>query len=65
MSDAAASKRRVEPGGPQDRRDRPVSRVPLRAADAKRSVKNILDWNSYLPIDCVKTMVRLGWDYQT
>jgi hypothetical protein len=39
--------------------------VPLRAADAKRSVENILQWNCYLPIDCVKTMVRMGWDYTT
>ena len=39
--------------------------VPLRAADAKRSVKNILQWNCYLPSDCVRTMVRMGWDYTT
>jgi hypothetical protein len=39
--------------------------VPLRAADAKRSVKNILQWNCYLPCDCVRTMVRMGWDYTT
>ena len=39
--------------------------VPLRAADAKRSVKNIEQWNSYLPADCVRTMVRMGWDYTT
>ena len=39
--------------------------VPLRAADAKRSVENILRWNSYLPTDCVRTMVRMGWDYTT
>jgi hypothetical protein len=40
-------------------------RVPLRAADARHSVQNILLWNSYLPSDCVKTMVRMGWDYTT
>jgi hypothetical protein len=39
--------------------------VPLRAADARRSVKNILQWNGYLPSDCVRTMVRMGWDYTT
>jgi hypothetical protein len=33
--------------------------APLRAADAKRSVKNILQWNCYLPADCVRTMVRV------
>jgi len=40
-------------------------RVPLRAADARHSVQNILQWNSYLPGDCVRTMVRMGWDYTT
>jgi hypothetical protein len=39
--------------------------VPLRAADAKRSVNNILEWNTYLPANCVRTMVRMGWDYTT
>jgi hypothetical protein len=39
--------------------------APLRAADAKRSVENILQWNCYLPADCVKTMIRMGWDYTT
>ena len=39
--------------------------IPLRAADAKRSVNNILEWNSYLPANCVRTMVRMGWDYTT
>ena len=45
--------------------DRASIHVPLRSADAKRSVKNILEWNSYLPADCVRTMVRMGWDYTT
>jgi hypothetical protein len=39
--------------------------VPLRAADAARSAKNIARWNSYLPAACVRTMVRMGWDYTT
>jgi len=39
--------------------------LPLRAAAARRSVQNILQWNSYLPPACVKTMVRMGWDYTT
>ena len=40
-------------------------RIPLRAANAKRSVSNILQWNCYLPADCVRAMVRMGWDYTT
>jgi hypothetical protein len=39
--------------------------APLRAAEAKRSVRNILQWNCYLPADCVKNMVRMGWDFTT
>jgi hypothetical protein len=49
--------------------DRPgndvLGHVPLRAADARRSVRNILQWNSYLPANCVRSMVRMGWDYTT
>jgi hypothetical protein len=45
--------------------DPPLLHIPLRTADAKRSVKNILKWNAYLPTDCVRTMVRMGWDYTT
>jgi hypothetical protein len=45
--------------------DKALFHVPLRAADAKRSVSNILRWNSFLPTDCVRTMVRMGWDYTT
>ena len=33
--------------------------IPLRAANAKRSVQNILQWNCYLPADCVKTALPL------
>lgn len=45
--------------------DRELIHVPLRAADAKRSVQNIQEWNGYLPANCVRTMVRMGWDYTT
>jgi hypothetical protein len=47
------------------RRQADLTRIPLRAADARRSVKNILHWNTYLPPNCVRTMVRMGWDYTT
>lgn len=45
--------------------DEPLVHVPLRASDAKRSVRNIRQWNSYLPTDCVRKMVSMGWDYTT
>jgi hypothetical protein len=30
-----------------------------------RSENNILQWMSYLPEDCVKTMIQMGWDVTT
>ena len=32
---------------------------------ANRSRDNIATWNAYLPEDCVKTMVNMGWDRNT
>jgi hypothetical protein len=31
-------------------------------ADTSRSARNILLWRSYLPKDCVDTMIAMGWD---
>ncbi len=31
-------------------------------ADAARSAENIRLWRSYLPEDCVETMIKMGWD---
>ena len=45
--------------------DEALFHVPLRAADARRSARNISLWNAYLPTACVRTMVRMGWDYTT
>ncbi len=53
------------PGAKKNNGNSPAMHPPLRAADAKRSVENILCWNSYLPVDCVRAMVRMGWDYTT
>jgi hypothetical protein len=33
--------------------------------DAARSEQNILQWMSYLPEDCVKTMIEMGWHVTT
>jgi hypothetical protein len=33
--------------------------------DAARSEQNILQWMSYLPEDCVRTMIEMGWDITT
>jgi hypothetical protein len=34
-------------------------------ADSPRAVGNVQLWDSYLPADCVSTMVRMGWDKTT
>jgi hypothetical protein len=33
--------------------------------DVIRSEYNILQWMSYLPEDCVRTMILMGWDVTT
>ena len=30
-----------------------------------RSERNVGEWMSYLPQDCVETMIRMGWDIST
>jgi hypothetical protein len=35
------------------------------AADIAHSENNILQWMSYLPEDCIRTMVLMGWDITT
>ena len=33
--------------------------------ESTHSAKNILLWKSYLPNDCVKSMITMGWDHST
>jgi hypothetical protein len=33
--------------------------------DAERSAYNIREWRSYLPPECVESMIRMGWDIST
>jgi hypothetical protein len=35
------------------------------SADAARSEENILQWMSYLPEDCIRSMIAMGWDVTT
>jgi hypothetical protein len=37
----------------------------MNAGDIVRSECNILAWMSYLPEDCVRTMIQMGWDVTT
>ena len=34
-------------------------------ADVARSERNIPKWMAHLPEDCVKTMIKMGWDVTT
>jgi hypothetical protein len=34
-------------------------------ADIARSEENILRWMSYLPDECIRTMILMGWDVTT
>lgn len=34
-------------------------------ADVIRSENNILQWMSYLPEDCIRSMIAMGWDVTT
>jgi hypothetical protein len=34
----------------------------MAGADDERSAKNVSQWTSYLPKDCVDAMVKSGWD---
>ena len=34
-------------------------------ADTARSDRNMLQWMSYLPEDCIRSMIAMGWDVTT
>jgi hypothetical protein len=34
-------------------------------ADVARSERNLLQWMAYLPEDCIRTMIQMGWDVTT
>ena len=35
------------------------------AAEIAHSESNILQWMAYLPEDCIKSMIAMGWDFTT
>jgi hypothetical protein len=39
--------------------------INVNYADVERSENNILRWMSYLPEDCIKAMIDMGWDVTT
>jgi hypothetical protein len=39
--------------------------APPADAETARWAKNIFLWSSYLPHDCVQSMIRMGWHHST
>jgi hypothetical protein len=50
-------------GEPSDAAAAAEARV--RDAETARSEENILQWMSYLPEDCIRTMIEMGWNVTT
>jgi hypothetical protein len=44
---------------------RAVRQSPGTIVTVERSAKNIANWSTYLPADCVAVMVSQGWDRTT
>jgi hypothetical protein len=42
-----------------------LTEITERPTDIERSERNIRLWSSYLPPECVETMIRMGWDKTT
>ncbi len=45
--------------------DAPKIPNPTLAGYSMRAVANVAAWRSYLPSDCVNTMIEMGWDRTT
>ena len=59
------------PSGPTDVESRQISGGATDidqgagTEDAARAADNISQWASYLPPDCIKAMIAMGWDRTT
>jgi hypothetical protein len=52
----------------EDSPDSPDAALPIQAQaddEIRRSEDNILRWMAYLPEDCIRTMIAMGWDIST
>jgi hypothetical protein len=65
MEEVTRSRQPVSPKPHRHSHQSALFHVPLSAACAARSARNIAEWNAYLPTACVREMVRMGWDYTT
>jgi len=45
--------------------DEHLCHVPLNAKSAARAALNVATWREYLPSECIRKMIQMGWDYTT
>jgi hypothetical protein len=62
---SAALPRRITAGDISAGRESADLRDGRIAAEEARSASNISKWTTYLPLDCVGSMIRMGWDVST
>jgi hypothetical protein len=43
----------------------PHRHARIHAVYGTHSARNITSWRTYLPEDCVLTMIKMGWDHTT
>jgi hypothetical protein len=66
MQDDSQAQQRVSAEMPTEPSEASASvEVQVSSADGARSEDNILEWMAYLPEDCVRTMIDMGWDITT
>jgi len=66
MEADSQTQQQVSAEGPTEPSKSPaLVEVQMSSADAARSEDNILRWMEYLPEDCVRTMIDMGWDITT
>jgi len=59
--EAAARNLDPDPAAPDTKSNENKTDGEISEADAARAAENIRIWRSYLPEDCVQTMIEMGW----
>jgi hypothetical protein len=65
MQSHSRAQQRVSVELPTEAAGSTMPKMQTNDAEVARSKENILRWMSYLPDDCVRTMIEMGWDITT
>jgi len=65
MQSHSRTQQRVSVELPTEAAGSTMPKIQTNDAEVARSKENILRWMSYLPDDCVRTMIEMGWDITT